>query len=64
MEQRISKGRLKRIAAQLRQEFASLGGVARAKALTKRRRKEIASMGGKAGGRGRKKKVPVKKAAV
>lgn len=55
MEQRISKARLREISAQLRQEFASLGGVARAKSLTKKRRKEIASMGGKAGGRGRKK---------
>jgi hypothetical protein len=44
--------------------MASAGGMARAAMLSPERRKEIASMGGKAGGRGRKKKAPVKKAAA
>jgi hypothetical protein len=55
MQKRISKAQLKKITLQVRREFASLGGVARAKKLTQKRRKEIARMGGKAGGRGRKK---------
>lgn len=62
MVNRVSKAEIKRIAAEVRREFASMGGRARAENLTKARKREIASMGGKAGGRGRKKKVSPKAA--
>jgi hypothetical protein len=63
MKNQISKARLAQLALEIRREFASAGGNARAKKLTKKRRQEIASMGGKAGGRGRK-KTRRRKAAV